>query len=300
MANIRNPSSFSKYKKVYDISILPIYTEKQMLLIQLYRSMSEECSCFLFLLIPSTSTYGSCSPFSMGEFKTAKRLGMLAKRMSIISSYLWIQPFMFNCLASRLSRPANENGLKWIGNFQFIRIQSSKLTYLKVSASRMKNDFVHVAPSTGLTVCHSVTPIINDILDYLGANFTQNSRLGRLAISATSVILSLLFIRTGAHSVHIIRYSNLNVKEASDDTRCREKISFICTWARRQYTSVEVGTARRIGKALTNNLPYLVGVCDRWLLTTLAWSYIPALAGTYCEERRTRETKRPWWLAPGR
>ncbi|EGI68522.1 hypothetical protein G5I_02808 [Acromyrmex echinatior] len=46
---------------------------------------------------------------------------------------------------------------------------------LKVSASRMKNDFVHVAPSTGLTVCHSVTPIINDILDYLGANFTQNS-----------------------------------------------------------------------------------------------------------------------------
>ena len=27
----------------------------------------------------------------------------------------------------------------------------------------------------------------------------------------------------------------------------------------RQYTSVEVGTARRIGKALTNNPPYLVG-----------------------------------------
>ncbi|EGI66645.1 Sulfotransferase 1A1 [Acromyrmex echinatior] len=50
------------------------------------------------------------------------------------------------------------------------------ITNLKVSASRMKNDFVHVAPSTGLTVCHSVTPIINDILDYLGANFTQNSR----------------------------------------------------------------------------------------------------------------------------
>ena len=40
----------------------------------------------------------------------------------------------------------------------------------------MKNDFVHVAPSTGLTVCHSVTPISDDILNYLGANFTQNSR----------------------------------------------------------------------------------------------------------------------------
>ncbi|EGI61418.1 hypothetical protein G5I_10327 [Acromyrmex echinatior] len=52
----------------------------------------------------------------------------------------------------------------------------NNVQHLKVSASRMKNDFVHVAPSTGLTVCHSVTPIINDILDYLGANFTQNSR----------------------------------------------------------------------------------------------------------------------------
>lgn len=40
----------------------------------------------------------------------------------------------------------------------------------------MKSDFVHVAPSTGLTVCLSVTPISDDILNYLGANFTQNSR----------------------------------------------------------------------------------------------------------------------------
>lgn len=46
--------------------------------------------------------------------------------------------------------------------------------------------------------------------------------------------------------------------------RCGEEISFICTWARRQYTSVEVGTTRRIGKALTNNPPYLVGGRDRW------------------------------------
>ncbi|KYN33800.1 hypothetical protein ALC56_11876, partial [Trachymyrmex septentrionalis] len=45
--------------------------------------------------------YGSCSPFSMGEFKTVKRLGMLDERMSIIGSYLWIQLIMFNCLASR-------------------------------------------------------------------------------------------------------------------------------------------------------------------------------------------------------
>ena len=37
--------------------------------------------------------------------------------------FLPMEPIMFNCLASRLSRPANENGLKWIGNFQFIRIR---------------------------------------------------------------------------------------------------------------------------------------------------------------------------------
>ncbi|EGI61417.1 hypothetical protein G5I_10325 [Acromyrmex echinatior] len=62
---------------------------------------------------------------------------------------------------------------------------------LKVSASRMKNDFVHVAPSTGLTVCHSVTPIINDILDYLGANFTQNSRN---IMSSTNIPFSRTFL----------------------------------------------------------------------------------------------------------
>ncbi|EGI63742.1 hypothetical protein G5I_07851 [Acromyrmex echinatior] len=63
--------------------------------------------------------------------------------------------------------------------------------YLKVSASRMKNDFVHVAPSTGLTVCHSVPPIINDILDYLGANFTQNSRN---IMSSTNIPFSRTFL----------------------------------------------------------------------------------------------------------
>ena len=68
-----------------------------------------------------------------------------------------------------LKMRSNEHTLIFFINFFFV-------VKLKVSASRMKNDFVHVAPSTGLTVCHSVTPIINDILDYLGANFTQNSR----------------------------------------------------------------------------------------------------------------------------
>jgi len=39
-----------------------------------------------------------------GEFKTAKWLVMLAGRISIIGSYLWIQPIMLNCSASRPSR----------------------------------------------------------------------------------------------------------------------------------------------------------------------------------------------------
>jgi len=41
---------------------------------------------------------------TMGEFKTAKWLVMLAGRISIIGSYLWIQPIMLNCSASRPSR----------------------------------------------------------------------------------------------------------------------------------------------------------------------------------------------------
>lgn len=63
-------------------------------------------------------------------------------------------------------------------------------------------------------------------------------------------------------------------EEASDDTWCGEEISFICTWARRQYTFVEVGMVRRIGKALTNNPPYLVG--GGAIVGYSCWSYIPA------------------------
>ena len=35
-----------------------------------------------------------------GGVQTTKRLGMLAKQMSMIGSYLWIQPIMLNCSAS--------------------------------------------------------------------------------------------------------------------------------------------------------------------------------------------------------
>ncbi|EGI61979.1 hypothetical protein G5I_09728 [Acromyrmex echinatior] len=72
-----------------------------------------------------------------------------------------------------------------------ILLRETDVDRLKVSASRMKNDFVHVAPSTGLTVCHSVTPIINDILDYLGTNFTQNSRN---IMSSTNIPFSRTFL----------------------------------------------------------------------------------------------------------
>ncbi|EGI70465.1 hypothetical protein G5I_00757 [Acromyrmex echinatior] len=63
---------------------------------------------------------------------------------------------------------------------------------LKVSASRMKNDFVHVAPSTGLTVCHSVTPIINDILDYCFSKLELSHTLGHsLNILGNYILLPL-------------------------------------------------------------------------------------------------------------
>ncbi|EGI61750.1 hypothetical protein G5I_09966 [Acromyrmex echinatior] len=83
---------------------------------------------------------------------------------------------------------------------------------LKVSASRMKNDFVHVAPSTGLTVCHSVTPIINDILDYLGANFTQNSRniMSSTNIPFSRTFLTNLRIAPSSFIVFHTNYSHCN------------------------------------------------------------------------------------------
>jgi len=58
---------------------------------------------------------------------------------------------------------------------------------------------------------------------------------------------------------------------------------------------LQVGTARRIGKALTNNPPYPVGG-----RAIVAYTLTPARAYIRRGAKDAQGTKRPQWLAPRR